>query len=532
MEPATCECQGLNGPGALEARVGAVIDFVIMSNKAAQMNRRNHLRRVLYAVPVVLLLTGCTSPTGERPRFPKLGDLTAAVTELFESDPRSKSSPTAAALYKDGSDYFERGRYARSISFFQKLRDEYPFSEEAEAAELKIAEAYYLNEEYIQADETYKNYLTFQPTGRHTHYVKYQLGRVNLAQFTGIDRDLEKVKEARGYFKSVVQDHPESEHVPDARKRLAETRVHLAERELYVGNHYLKEEQYWAARERFENVLRDYGDTPTAPKARAALARIEALEKAAPEGQVVPDRQADVKAPAQESGTPEPARFITKQGYEYEDAVRKSWYSFLNPFSRGGDTKEEPVKTAATQPDATGEAPAPDGATVAAEGTAAAEATAPAKKKRGFFSFLNPFASSEEKAEEPAKAAPAETASAKAVVEKVDEALGTQGSSKDDAPKPPVSNLPPEEKESGPTPDDPAAVLGDIDARLGGETARAGTPRAPAADPSLFSAKKPKPAKERAAEPTGSGLLEGIDRQLKREGIDTRKELPPPAASP
>ena len=448
------------------------------------MHEPKHLRRVLYGVLAALFLTGCTTPTGERPRFPKLGDLTGAVTELFESDPRSKSNPTAAALYKDGLDFFERGRYARSISFFQKLRDDYPFSEEAEAAELKIAEAFFLNEEYIQAGETYKNYLTFQPTGRHTHYVKYQLGRVNLAQFTGVDRDLEKIKEARGYFESVVQDHPESEHVADARKKLAETRVHLAEREVYVGNYYLKEEQYPAARERFENVLRVYGDTSAAATAKAALTRLEALEKAAPEDRAVPDRQAGDKAPAQESDTPKPARFITKQGYEHEDAVQRKWYDFLNPFSRGRDTEEEPV--------------------------------------------------SEEQAAEPATAAPAATASVKAVVEKVDEALGTQGSSKGAAPKPPVSSLPPEEKESGPTPDDPAAVLGDIDARLGGETAPAGTPPAPAADPSLFSAKKPKPAVKKAAteEAAGSGLLEGIDRQLEREGIDTRNDLPPPPASP
>ena len=72
-------------------------------------------------------------------------------------------------------------------------------------------------------------------------------------------------------------------------------------------------------------------------------------------------------------------------------------------------------------------------ATVAGEasssvaGTAAAEETAPAEKKKSWFSFLNPFASSEET--EPAKAGPDETKSAKAVVEGVDETLGTKGSS-------------------------------------------------------------------------------------------------------
>ncbi len=479
------------------------------------MHERKHLKRTLYGFLAALVLSGCTTPTGERPRFPKLGDLTAAVTEVFESDPRSKSNPTAEALYKDGVDYFEKGRYARSISFFQKLRDEYPFSEEAEAAELKIAEAYYLNEEYVQAGETYKNYLTFQPTGRHVHHVKYQLGRVNLAQFTGVDRDLEKVKEARGYFTSVVKDHPDSEHVPDARKKLAETRDHLAERELYVGNHYLKEERYPAARARFENVLRDYADTPAAPKARDALSRVAALEEGAPESPLPRD---GVGAETSPEAVETPAKFVTKEGYEYEDPVQRRWYGYLNPFSwrgrRGGPEEE----TSAVRQTAAGEA------------QASTEDPAPAEKKKSWFSFLNPFSSSREDEKEPAKPGAGETASAKAVVEGVDKTLGTGESSGGDAPKPPVSELPPEEKEAGPTPGDPAAVLGDVDTRLGGETPPGGLPQAPAADPALFSARKPDPdAKERAADESGSGLLEGIDRQLGREGPP---ELPRPPASP
>ena len=488
------------------------------------MHERNHLRGALVGIVAALLLNGCTGPTGEQPRFPKLGDLTGAVTELFESDPRSKSTATAAALYKDGIDYFERGRYARSISFFQKLRDEYPFSEEAEAVELKIAEAYYRNEEYIQADETYKNYLTFQPTGRHIPHVKYQLGRVNLAQFTGVDRDLEKVRQARGYFESVIKDHPESEHAADARKQLAETRVHLAERELYVGNYYLKEERYPAARERFETVLREYGDTPTAPKAQAALAAMPPAGAAAKPASADPP----AKAAAAESGATEPPRLITKPGYEHEDPSRKTWYGYLNPFSWGDRGEEEPEERKV--------ASAP--AAPADETKAPVEETAPPEQKKSWFSYLNPaswFEGGVEKpATQPEKPTAAETATAKAVVEGVDKTLGTGEPPKGGAPKPPVSALPPEEKETGPTPDDPAKVIGDIDTRLGGEKASASAPKAPAADPVLFSVKKPEPATREAAagDEAGSALLRGIDRQLGKEGIDPSRDLPPPPASP
>ena len=469
-----------------------------------------HPRRAVLAILAALVLSGCTSATGERSRFPRIGDLTGAVTELFESDPRSKDTPSAEALYKDGTDFFERGRYARSISFFQKLRDEYPFSKEAEAAELKIAEAYFRNEEYVHADETYKNYLTFQPTGRHIHHVKYQLGLVNLAQFTGVDRDLDKVKEASRYFASVVKDHPESEHIADARKKLAETRVHLAEREIYIGNHYLKEERYPAARERFETVLSRYADTPAAAEARAGLAAIPADAAVS----------AARSAPAEPEKT-EPGQFVTKSGYEYEAAVRKSWYDYLNPFSRdrGGEEAEE--------------RPASPPETAAAERKGSAEEPAPEEEKRSWWSRLNPFSRSGEEAEAAVKAAPApapaEAASAKAVVEGIDKTLGSAG----DAPVPPVSKLPAEEKEEGPVLTDPAKVLGEIDARLGGEAASGGAPEAPDSDPTLFTVKKkPRPdTGESADDEPKSVLLERIDRELGRQG-NAPVELPKPPASP
>ena len=488
------------------------------------MHERYHLKLAPVALLAALALNGCTSPTGESPRFPNLTELTGAVTDVFRSKPRSEDTPTAEALYKDGIDFFERGRYARSISFFQRLRDEYPFSKEAADAELKIAEAYYLNEEYSLAEETYKNYLTFQPTGQHAHFVKYQLGLVNLEQFTGVDRDLEKVREARRHFESIIRDHPDSKHVPDARKRLAETRVHLAERELYIGNYYLGDRRVQGARERFEKVLQDYPGTPAAAKARDELAKLSETKQETPES---PPSSGDAGA-ATAGKSAEATRFITKEGYDYEDPAQSSWYSYLNPFSwlRGN---EEPVDPSALQPagDAGQQAST-------AEAPQAGDLPPPEEEKKGFFSFLNPFSSSKDEPKAPAKAGAAAAAAASAVVERVDETLGTTGgSSQDGAPKPPVASLPPEEKEPAPELSDPAEVLGDVDKQLGGPAVPGDAPRAPAADPALFSAAKPQSAKqERTPGKARSGLLEGIDRQLEREGIDTSGELPPPPAAP
>ncbi len=492
-----------------------------MPLRDAHTGQWKRLKTILCGILAASVLSGCTGSTEERPKMPKMGDITGAVTDLFSADPRSESDPTAEALYQDGIDYFDRERYARSISFFQKLRDDYPFSKEAEAAELKIAEAYYRNEDYIEADETYKNYLTFQPTGRHTHFVKYQLGRVNLDQFTGIDRDLEKVEAAKAYFESVIQDHPESEHVPDARKKLAETRAHLAEREIYVGNFYLKEENYLPARVRFENALRDYPGTPAAERAQTALAAIPANGAGnlpTPESSAV-----RTETPAREkTEAPPKPQFVTKEGYVHEDPDDKRWYSYLNPLSWDDDGEPEEERTAAPRQ------------TAAGEGRVAAEEPTVAEKITGFFDSLNPFASSkDDRADEAKTTAPAETTAAKAVVEDIDKTLGTRGGSGSAAPTPPVTELPPDEKPSGPAPSDPATVLGDIDSKLGSGTKQGDTPTPPASDPALFTVREPKDTGEKSG-PAGDQpeLLEGIDKQLRREGIGKPPALPRPPASP
>ena len=59
-----------------------------------------------------------------------------------------KADPTAEALYEEGTRYFAEKRYARAIDVLTKLKTDYPFSPQLTDAELKIADAYYLNQQY------------------------------------------------------------------------------------------------------------------------------------------------------------------------------------------------------------------------------------------------------------------------------------------------------------------------------------------------------------------------------------------------
>jgi outer membrane protein assembly factor BamD len=476
-------------------------------------------------------------------------------------------------MYQDGLNYFAKERYARSIFFFQKVRDEFPFSPEAENAELKIAEAFYLNKDYAEATEAYKNYLAFQPTSEHAHFIKYQLGLLHYDQFSAVERDQKNIKEAKRYFETLLKDHPESEHVPDAKEKLAKTREYLAEREFYIGQFYLKERKYLAARSRFENVLRDYMDTPTAVKAlymlgdayrleknnvKATLA-YEALIERYPDSPYtdqartylaslktekhdplasllmqdgLPTSVGTPETLVADTGSSESGRLqgqdqdlVTKEGYEHEEITNKSLLSSLNPFSSDSEKKDE-------------------GAERATEGEQATQ-----ESEKGFFSSLNPFSSSSDKApsdKEPTGQEQTTEDTTDALVSSIDSNLEARGVSGDTITQAPESDLPEVAQEKKAPETDPAELLSELDKGLTREGGTVDIPATPELHEVFATPLPPEPTQEEklaavekaksTAETSTAGLLDSLDQTLEQKGIQqpdlTLPEEKPPETTP
>src|SRR5262245_5217460 len=103
---------------------------------------------IIVALLLTILATGCSSVS--MPSMPWSGS--------------AKSDPTAEALYEEGTRYFAEKRYARAIDTLTKLKTEYPFSPQLTDAELKISDAYYLNQQYPEAINTFKEFQAMHPT--------------------------------------------------------------------------------------------------------------------------------------------------------------------------------------------------------------------------------------------------------------------------------------------------------------------------------------------------------------------------------
>jgi outer membrane protein assembly factor BamD len=173
----------------------------------------------------------------------------------------SKKEPariTPEGLYQSGVELYQKGKYERSIEKFQRLKEEYPLSKFAILAELGIADSFFSDDKYIEAEAAYTDFLNLHPTNVNLPYVIYQIGMCHYNQMMSIDRDQTETVRAAKEFEKLIALYPSSQYTFMAEKMLKECKKRLGEHEFYVGRFYFKSKKYKAALKRFETIAREY----------------------------------------------------------------------------------------------------------------------------------------------------------------------------------------------------------------------------------------------------------------------------------
>jgi outer membrane protein assembly factor BamD len=194
----------------------------------------------------------------------------------------AKADPTAEALFEEGTRNFNDKKYVRAIDSFTKIKTDHPFSPLVTQAELKVADAHYLNEQFPEAINLFKEFQDLHPTSEHLPFVTLRLGQAHFDQFTAVDREQKNTELAKGYFEAVITKYPKSPQAAIAKTKLAQAVEYLAEHEFSAAEFYFKQQKFAAARDRFEEIVRKYRDTPTAVKSLYFLGESYRLEKNEP----------------------------------------------------------------------------------------------------------------------------------------------------------------------------------------------------------------------------------------------------------
>ncbi|EFK95126.1 Outer membrane assembly lipoprotein YfiO, partial [sediment metagenome] len=166
----------------------------------------------------------------------------------------------AGELMTLGMEEMGKGRYKSAVEAFQKLKDRFPYSKYAVIAELRMADALYLQEEYQQAYAAYDEFEKLHPKHKDMPYVIYQKGMSNFSEIQSKDREQVHTLKAKEEFERLIKRFPRDDYANKARKNLRECLIYLAEYELFVANFYYRQGKYRAALGRYLYILNNYPD--------------------------------------------------------------------------------------------------------------------------------------------------------------------------------------------------------------------------------------------------------------------------------
>ncbi len=165
-------------------------------------------------------------------------------------------------LAQEGIKQLKKKNYDDAIDTFEKVRDRYPYSEQAMLAQIKVADAYFYKKKYDEALQAYKEFEKLHPTNKAVPYCIYRQGLCHYRQRSTIDRDQTSTLKALGEFRRLKQKYPECEYLPKAEKYMARCRQDLGEHEFYVAEFYYKTKRYQSALERFQALAQEFPDLP------------------------------------------------------------------------------------------------------------------------------------------------------------------------------------------------------------------------------------------------------------------------------
>ncbi|MHB8845398.1 MAG: outer membrane protein assembly factor BamD [Nitrospirota bacterium] len=175
--------------------------------------------------------------------------------------------------FKDAEEKMRRFKYEEARKAYQEIQEKAPDRSYDADIMLRIADTYFGEEKYAEAQVEYQAFINFHPVHRDASYAQYQVAMCNFKEITTIDRDPALTRTALKEFQNLLVKYPGSPYEEEAKKNIALCREKLAAYELYVGRFYYKKGSYPAALGRLEQLLKDYPGTAAEKEALYLIGR-------------------------------------------------------------------------------------------------------------------------------------------------------------------------------------------------------------------------------------------------------------------
>jgi outer membrane protein assembly factor BamD len=157
-------------------------------------------------------------------------------------------SVSAQKNYEKGLKELENKDWIAASKYFGFIKTRFPYSKYAVLAELRIADAEFGAEQYLEAIDSYRLFIKFHPTHEMVAngYASYRIGESYHRQLSGdfwmfppsFEKDQSATEDAVNELKSFLDKYPDSPYRDKAKDIINRVGKRLASHEWYVARYY------------------------------------------------------------------------------------------------------------------------------------------------------------------------------------------------------------------------------------------------------------------------------------------------------
>jgi outer membrane protein assembly factor BamD len=157
-------------------------------------------------------------------------------------------SVSAQKNYEKGLKELENKEWLTAAKYFGFIKTRFPYSKYAVLAELRLADAEFGAESYIEAIDAYRLFIKFHPTHEMVAngYAQFKIGEGYARQLSGdfwlfppgAEKDQSSTEDAGNELKSFLDKYPDSPYRDKAKEILVRVGKRLADHEWYVARYY------------------------------------------------------------------------------------------------------------------------------------------------------------------------------------------------------------------------------------------------------------------------------------------------------
>lgn len=237
-------------------------------------------RRIVSAITLVaaLAVAGCSGSSG----YGGLGDyvwggggssssasgLSSSTGDAISPDLSGiEDSEPISKLYNNALDELNDGEYKAAAKGFGEVERQHPYSRWATRSILMQSYSHYQRNDYDEAINAAKRFITLHPGHRDAPYAYYLVAVSHYEQINDVKRDQTSAAKALSSLDEISQRYPGTSYARDAEAKAVLARDHLAGKEMEVGRYYLRKKAHLAGINRFKVVIQKYQTTTHTPEA-------------------------------------------------------------------------------------------------------------------------------------------------------------------------------------------------------------------------------------------------------------------------